>query len=125
MEKKVSCFIVAVSLVVVLGLVGCGRQMRGTGAAFTKSGIPAREYLAGGGFEIYYVAPSDGTVYWVEETTQRILETESVKEGEAVEFGGSPDPDMAEGIKAVLGVDLADARFTFYFVPAAPKCAEQ
>jgi hypothetical protein len=89
---------------------------------FTDSGIPAKEFLAGGGFQINYVAPSDGTAYWVEETTQKILETRSVKKGEPVEFGGSAEP---ESVKGVLGIEMAEARFTFYFVPAKAEKAEE
>jgi len=116
MEKRIGCFMVAASFLVILCLGGCGRHIRAGESVFAESGIPARQFLVGGGFEIKWVAPSNGTAYWVEETTQKILETRSVKEGEAVEFGGgSPEP---EAIKAALGIEMADARFTFYFVPS-------
>jgi len=79
--------------------------------------MPARSYLVGGGFIIKYKAPSEGTAYWVEETTQKIIETKAVMLGEEANFGDEDmDPDV---IKSVLGVEMKDAKFTLYFVPSS------
>ena len=85
---------------------------------FTANDIPVRQYLVGGGFVIEYVAPVNGTAYWVEETTQKILQTKSLNSGDKAEFGGG-DPKQ---LKQVLGIDFKDIKFTLYFVPVeAPE----
>ena len=82
--------------------------------AFNSNGIPKHQYLVGGGFEIEYVAPANGTAYWVEESTQKILETKSVSSGDKAEFKGD--------LRQVLGIDLKDIKLTLYFVPVeAPE----
>lgn len=97
-----------------LSLAGCS-TLSTSGGPFTKNGIPHSRYLVGGGFSVEYIAPADGTAYWVEETTQKILETKSLNSGDKAEFGGaSPDPDS---VKQILGIDIKDAKFTLYFVP--------
>ncbi|MCK4628888.1 MAG: hypothetical protein KAT56_07780, partial [Sedimentisphaerales bacterium] len=83
--------------------------------AFNSNGIPKHQYLVGGGFEIEYVAPANGTAYWVEESTQKILETKSLNSGDKAEFGGGAmDPAQ---VKQLLGIDLKDVKFMLYFVP--------
>jgi hypothetical protein len=95
-----------------LCLAGCSTLSEGP---LTKSGIPHSRYLVGGGFSIEYIAPTNGTAYWVEETTEKILETKSLNSGDKAEFGGSMD---ADGVKQALGIDVKDTKFTLYFVPA-------
>lgn len=96
---------------VLLCLAGCSALSEDP---LTKSGIPHSRYLVGGGFSIEYVAPANGTAYWVEETTEKILETKSVNSGDKVEFGGGVDFRLME---QALGIDMKDAKFTLYFVP--------
>ncbi len=110
---KVRQIILSVFLtVLILSLAGCSSSQSST---FTRDGLPTRQYLVGGGFSIEYVAPSVGTVYWVEENTKKILETKSVVTGDKVEFGSDGmDP---ESVKNVLGIELKDAKFTLYFIP--------
>jgi hypothetical protein len=99
-------------LSVVLSLAGCVSPSSGK---FRANSLPDERYLVGGGFSIEYVAPADGTVYWVEETTEKILQMKSVASGEKVEFGSEGmDP---EEVKKVLGIELKDAKFTLYFIP--------
>jgi hypothetical protein len=82
---------------------------------FTDSGIPKARFQVGGGWNISYKAPSDGTLYWVEEKTRKFLETRAVKKGQEVEFGGTaPEPEQVE---AVLGIPMKEANMKLYFVP--------
>jgi len=98
-----------------LCLAGCSTLSTSSEGPFTKNGIPHSRYLVGGGLSIEYIAPANGTAYWVEETTQRILETKSLNSGDKAEFGGGGvDPDS---VKEALGIDIKDAKFTLYFVP--------
>jgi hypothetical protein len=101
--------------IVLLDLAGCSSTGFLSRGPLTASGLPRKQYLVGGGMHIEYVAPSDGRLYWAEETTQRILAMKSVKAEEKTEFGAE---DMAtDATKKRLGVDLKDARFSLYFVP--------
>ena len=103
------------SLALLLGLAGCSSTGFLSRGPLTDTGLPKRQYLVGGGMHIQYVAPSDGRLYWAEETTQKILAMKSVKAEEQTEFGAD---DMAtDAVKRKLGVDLKDAKFTLYFVP--------
>jgi hypothetical protein len=102
-------------LILVLAMAGCSAPGFLSRGPLTASGLPKRQYLVGGGMHIQYVAPSDGRLYWAEETTQRILAMKSVKAEEKTEFGA--DDMAADAIKKKLGVDLKDARFSLYFVP--------
>jgi len=104
-----------VGLALVLGLAGCSSMDFLTQGAFKADGVPKDEYLVGGGMHIEYMAPADGRLYWVEETTGKILAMKSVKAEEKAEFGSDGmDPNMA---KQKLGVDLKDAKFKLYFIP--------
>jgi hypothetical protein len=106
---------VVASLALLLGVAGCSSMSILSPGPLTASAVPKRHYLVGGGMHIEYVAPSDGRLYWVEETTQKILSMKSVKADQEVEFGAE---EMAAGaVKDKLGVDLKDARFSLYFVP--------
>jgi hypothetical protein len=106
---------VVAGLALLLGLAGCSSVGFLSRGPLTAAGLPQRQYLVGGGMHIEYVAPSDGRLYWAEETTQKILEMKSVKAEEKTEFGAG---EMAsDAVKKRLGVDLKDARFSLYFVP--------
>jgi hypothetical protein len=106
---------VAISVAFLSGLAGCSSLGLSSGGAFTADGLPKRQYLVGGGMYVQYTAPSDGRVYWVEETTRKVLEMKSVKAEEEVEFGSS-NMD-ANGVKKTLGLDIKDTVFSVYFVP--------
>jgi len=110
MQKQIG---MALGLLASLGLAGCGVSPQ-TDRQFTPRGIPAREYLVGGGFHIDYTAPAEGTVYWVEETTAKILETRSVTDDENVEFKMDVE---AEALRQLLGIEIAKAKLSLYFIP--------
>ena len=103
------------SFALLLVLTGCSATGLFSRGPLTDTGLPKKQYLVGGGMHIEYVAPSDGRLYWAEETSQKILAMKSVKAEEKTEFGA--DDLAADGIKQRLGVDLKDARFSLYFVP--------
>ena len=104
-----------VGLAFLLGLAGCSSLGLSSNKALTGEGLPKKKFLVGGGMSIQYVAPADGQVYWVEQTTQKILAMKSVKAGEKAEFGS--ERMDADSVKESLGVSLKDANFRLYFVP--------
>ena len=69
---------------------------------------------------IKWTAPAEGTVYLVEKTAGKILETQSLAKGEAYEFEIDPDEGTETFVKAT-GVKLGDAQLILYFKPASQK----
>jgi hypothetical protein len=111
--------VVTLGLVAGLMLVGCASSSPQTNGQFTPRGIPAREYLVGGGFEIFYRAPNKGTAYWVEEATAKILQTKSLEEDEDIKVEvQSLDPN---DFKQMVGVEVAKARLSLYFIPRSQQ----
>ena len=81
-----------IALVVGLGLfvAGCATQPGvGGDGRFSKDGIPHERYLVGGGLNVSYTAPCDGTAYLVDASSKKYVSTESLKAGKDFEF--SPD----------------------------------
>lgn len=101
--------------ILLAGLVGC---------AATQNADPHRyafqrnEYAVGGGFAINYTATEDGTLVCIDEATQQVLWTESLKAGESSTRMAGSSP---EGMKELLGNDLTKARLVAYFVPDSVK----
>jgi hypothetical protein len=93
---------------------GCAESLQKS-RDFTGTGIPAKEYLVGGGFEIRYTAPADGTSYWVEETHAKVLATKSVTEGDDIEFKVEMEDPNEFAMWA--GIEPAKARLSLYFIP--------
>ena len=105
---------IVASSALLLGIAGCSSGLFSSGP-LTTNGLPKRQYLVGGGMHIQYVAPSDGQLYWVEETTQKILAMKSVQADQETTFGA--ESMTTDSVKKKLGLDLKDARFSLYFVP--------
>jgi hypothetical protein len=104
--------------VLVAGLVGCSSVEFMRPGAFKANGLPKDEYLVGGGMHVEYMAPADGRLYWVEETTAKILAMKSVKADELAEFGS--EKMDSDAVKENVGVGLRDAQFRLYFIPDRP-----
>ena len=96
----------------IMVLAGC----TATHPNFTRRSIPLKSFLVGGGFTIQYIAPAEGIAYWVEETSQKILETQSMRLGDKAEFDGEPE-QLAEA----LGIPKEKVRLTLYFIPDSAK----
>jgi len=102
----------------ILTMVGCG-----SGGVLNRDGLPAKKYLVGGGLMIEWKASESGTAYLVEETTKKILLTQSVEKGEDVSF--SPGSDSQEESESLLGIKLADAKFSLFFVPGPEESSDK
>ena len=94
-----------------LSLAGCASS----NPDFNHLSVPKKNFLVGGGFNIQYTAPCNGVAYWVEESTHKILETQSLKTNEKCEFNGKPDV-----ISASLGISKTLIQLTLYFIPDKP-----
>ena len=89
-----------------------------------KCGQPAaplqREaYRVGGGFQIKYTAPEDGTAVLVDKKSGKTVQTESLKAGQ--DFTFHPSTEDCEVQLAKMGIDLKKADFVLYFHPKNPK----
>ncbi len=104
--------VVAVSLLGVLLLIGgCGPDKHA--AAFR---LPDTPRLVGGGIMIGWKAPQPGTVYLVEQRTNKIIETRSLDEGEVYSFAAT-SVVQADDFEQMLGIRFGKARFMLYFEP--------
>jgi hypothetical protein len=86
------------------------------GSAFRSDGIPQDKYLVGGGWQIDFTAPSNGTAYLVEMNYRKLLETKSLDEGESYRQNIDPGESQLKDI----GIDSSSARLALFFVPARP-----
>jgi hypothetical protein len=103
---------------VVAGLLalagGCGTTL-----SSPATGVPAGVQAVGGGLQINWEAPTDGTVYLVDKTSGKLVVTESLSEGSKFEF--TVDPESAEAFEKAVGVPPTKAQLVLYFKPAKTK----
>ena len=106
-----------------LAVVVAGLALIAAGCVTTQyypaTGLPGHLEVVGGGLTINWKAPTAGTAYLVEKTSGKIIETESLDEGEAFEF--EIDPEGAATFEKAVGVPLQNARIVLLFKPARPK----
>lgn len=92
----------------------------------TPKGLPSGAQLVGGGLQIDYEAPTDGTAILVEKVTGRMVATESLSSGSSFSFSPSSG-NWAELMLTLFGVSSSDGElnlqiptnsvFQLYFVP--------
>jgi len=101
-------------IVGLLMIAGCS-----TTAFSGRTGVPQGAKAVGGGFAIDWEAPTAGTAYLVEETSGKIIETESLDEDETFEFDADLSIDeVVRTLEQVMGVDISKARLVLYFKPS-------
>ena len=119
--KSVCRCLAAVVLSSLLCAAGCGLYpIHSTDSGVMSGGIPAARYQVGGGFEIDYTAPADGTVYVVDQTSKRILTMESLEEGDNFSFSFFAYGDEY----SALGL-VPSAKIALYFVPVSTQPEEK
>jgi hypothetical protein len=101
-------------LVILCGMLFSGCQS-GTGSAFGFGGLPKEHYRVGGGFNIKYEAPADGTFYLVDLSSGKFVVTKNVTEADTFEF--SIDPTNIDEETRACGVDTRISKLVLYFVP--------
>ncbi|MBM4104364.1 MAG: hypothetical protein FJ263_10035 [Planctomycetes bacterium] len=72
----------------------------------------------GGGFEIFYKAPEDGTAVLADKRSGKTVRTLSLSEGEIFEFTSRVFDEKAY---KEMGIDPKKADFVLYFYPKNPK----
>lgn len=86
-----------------------------TSRTMSNNGVPSKNYLVGGGYNVDFTAPAKGIAYVVEETTQRVIQLKSMDRDDRFRA----EIDNGEDSEKILGIKPSAARFTFYFVPEA------
>jgi hypothetical protein len=81
--------------------------------------LPRDVRIVGGGFVINWDAPVAGTVYLVERTSGKTIETRSVEEGDTYDFEMSLDDEsVVQTFERAFGVPMKQAKLALYFKPA-------
>ena len=79
-----------------------------------ERGLINNAISVGGGYHVEYTAPVDGTAYYYDKTSKRILTTKTMKQGTSYAFNAS---DYQAELGSVLGKYTKDARLLLYFKP--------
>jgi hypothetical protein len=113
--------IVAAAVVgLMMAVAGCGTM------GLQGSDLPRGAKVVGGGFLIDWEAPTAGTVYLVEKTTGKIVETTSLDEDDSYDFEMRLDDEsVTETFTKTFGIPVKEAKLVLYFKPAGPKAREQ
>jgi hypothetical protein len=90
---------------------GCASSQK---TSFGLNGLPHEQYRVGGGFDIEYNAPADGTFYLLDLSSGKFVVTKNTTEGDTFDFSiDSADMDQAKA----FGINLEKSKLVLYFVP--------
>lgn len=109
--KVISTYVGVLAMILFMA-TGCSVFQENNGIT-TRGGLPDARWQVGGGLNIDYTAPEDGTAYLVDLSSKRYLVMESVMEGSSFTFWPSSDEELR-----LAGIDPAKTKIAFYFVPA-------
>ena len=126
LRRTANVVITALVAMLALSIWGCSSigKLSAAKSPLGPDGLPRDEYLVGGGFQIDWVAPADGTAYLVMSGAEvnKLIQTEYLKEAEKFDFSMSvSSPEEIEQIEKVLGAKMSEVRFSLYFVPSPQK----
>ncbi len=107
------------AVVVAVGLMLIGAGCTTLSQNHPETGLPRNLEVVGGGLTINWIAPTAGTVYLVEKTSGKIIETRAMNAGDVYKFEVSPDQPTV--FERSVGVNLNNARIVLLFKPASPK----
>ena len=81
---------------------------------FRPNGIPHDRFQLGGGMDVSFIAPEDGTIYYVELDKRKILLSDTISKGSTFNI----KPNTAKRlIEETLAIEPADTNLVLYFVP--------
>jgi hypothetical protein len=112
-------WLAVLGLLSVAWLGGCGAERRSQ-----LDRLPGDKQLVGGGHMIEWRAPEAGTVYLVEKTTGKIIETRSLARDDVYTFSVT-SITQAEDLQTLLGIQFSRARFLLYFEPGGEAASAQ
>ncbi|MEN6306130.1 MAG: hypothetical protein ABFD91_00110 [Anaerohalosphaeraceae bacterium] len=114
MKRGVLVAVVSVLCVVLLG--GCiiiGNEVKPDNFGQAKEGN-----RVGGGFNIKFIAPEDGTIHLLDKKSGKNILTESITANTEYRFSAT---DLNKEQYKKWGVDVNKADFVLYFYPKNPK----
>jgi hypothetical protein len=127
-EKGIKNIIVAVlAAIFMVSISGCVAIISDQTEPFGPDKLPKPKYLVGGGLQIDWVAPYDGTAYLVKRGAggDKLIKTEYLKAGGNFEFSiMAGSQEEIEQIEKVLGCKLSEAELSLYFVMPPKKDKE-
>ncbi len=101
-------------------IIGLAALLLAVGCASTSS-LPSGAKRVGGGLQIEWNAPAEGTAILVETTTGKTVATKSVSDGgEGFSFDLSSQRDT-DTLEAIFPTMPTNAKFVLYFVPSPEK----
>jgi hypothetical protein len=104
---------IAILLVCMTSMSGC-IMVSDPKSEPAKNILPKDSQKVGGGFEIAYLMPEDGTVVLIDKTTGKTIQTISLKEGETFDFVcRASDQKLFKD----MGVEIQRADFVLYSYP--------
>ncbi len=84
----------------------------------THHTLPRDSRIVGGGLDIEWTAPSDGTAVLMEKNTHKVVATRSLADGEKFEFNTTKNEDDANALKSAFGETTpSKSNFILYFSP--------
>ena len=101
-------------------IIGLATLLLAVGCAST-SNLPSGAKKVGGGLQIEWDAPTEGTAIFVETTTGKIVATKSVSDGGAGFRFDVTSSEDAEVLTAIFPAMPTNAQFLLYFVPSPKK----
>lgn len=103
-------------LLVTLGLAAL---ITGCTTTTSNTGLPHGSRVVGGGLSIEWEAPERGSVILREETTHRVVATQTLDEGNSFDFPHSSSHQ--EALNRLFGDPMpTNLTFVLYFVPTPP-----
>ncbi|HSV98662.1 MAG TPA: hypothetical protein VLI39_00710 [Sedimentisphaerales bacterium] len=116
MVYRRSCVSVGIAVIAALmmGIAGCS-----TLGPLQGADLPRDAQIVGGGFRVDWIAPADGTVLLYERKSGKLVETESLSEGDSYEYDMDlSDEEVTQTFEKAFGIPVKDARLVLYFKPA-------
>ena len=105
-----------------MALLAFGLLTLAVGCTTTSTGLPPGCRVVGGGLSVEWEAPERGTVIIREETTHRVVATETLEGGDSFDFPMSSNHH--EALSRLFGDPMpTNLTFVLYFVPT-PKAEE-
>ena len=117
-KLTVTTAVTVIAILAVIMLSGCSSQICDNSKR-VGGYLLQQQYLVGGGLEIDWEAPCDGTAVLVEETSKKIIKTETLEQEDTFEFDldDLDDEKMLDLYEKAMGIKFSEARFSLYFIP--------
>lgn len=114
----------AFAVIFMFFISGCATVVSDSAEPFGRDKLPKQRYLVGGGLEINWTAPADGTAYIVKRGPggNKLLSTEWLAVGGTFVFSVDVNNrEVIEQFEKVIGCKIGEAEFSLYFVSSTKR----